>query len=207
MRKRSMLSFTIYFVCCLLFFASIPKNMLNCEITFKNIYWYIFYVVLYAFYSKKIPELKLFINRYKNKDFFLFRQLIQYGLDDFIFCTVTYLMNLLVLSVCSLHFSNFNLLQYSFHLFFLFLNYSFFNLLWKLLFLNKLEWFSLVIFIFFYIGDSLFLEIGNIKYFFITAGFAMVPEVPFTYSFILYICYLILWYIIYLLISLKRKEI
>lgn len=207
MKKRMILPLLIYFVCALLFFMSIPKELYHCESAFKNIYWMIFYFILYFFTIKKTPEITLMINRYQNKDCFLLRRMIQLGIDDFIFCFVTYLINIVVLALCGLNFSVINLFQFSFHLFFLLLNFSFFNLLMEILSLNKIKGITILIFLIFCLMSNILSDIDKLRYFLLTAGYAMAPEISLTYSVVLYLSYLIFWYLLYQIISLKRKDI
>lgn len=207
MKKIRAVVTAIYLVCTFLFFFSVSGDLQNAEEAFKNIYWYIFYLILYFMFVQRTPDLIMVMNRYRNSDRFLFRSLAHMAAADLAFCLITCVIKFLALTFSALSFSGVNLLLHTFHLFFLLLNFSFFVILIETAFSQKYRWLALTVYLSLYLIDLLFINAGPLRYLLLTAGYLMTPSVSIHYALIQYGAYLILGYLLYQLIVWKRKDI
>lgn len=197
----------IYLICTFLFFFSVSGDLQNAEEAFKNIYWYIFYLILYFMFMQRTPDLIMVINRYRNTDRFLFRNLAHLAAGDLAFCLITCVINFLALTFSALSFSGVNLILHTFHLFFLLFHFSFLVILIETALSQKYRWLALAIYLSLYLIDLLFANAGPLRYLLLTAGYLMTPSISIRYALVQYGAYLILWYLLYQLVVWKRKDI
>ena len=207
MRMRKIYVLAIYLICTVLFFMVVPNTMVNSEEVFKNIYWALFYLVLFYMFIDKLPNYRLIINRYGKLDDFFKRRAFYLLIQCLIFSLMVNIINFMVMVLLARSFSLIGLLYHLYHLFFLFVNYAFISLILDFFVGIEFRFITLLIFVGLFILDALFVGSGPLSYLGLTASYSQYENGSLIFMSIKYLAYIALWIFVYLFFISDRKEI
>ena len=206
MRAQKYYVLMIYFVCTFLFFMLTPNTMINSEEVFKNIYWAIFYLLLFYVFVAKLPNYQLILNRYGKLDHFFKSRVIYLLIQSLVFAVVLNMINLAIMLILGRMFSFAGLLNHLYHLFFILFNYALISLILDFFVPMEFRWVGLLVIIASFIFDAL-LGSGPLGYFGLTASYSQYGSGSLFIAGIKYMAYIALWIFIYLMFISNRKEI